>query len=75
MEDNNKFSIVKYFNGIKEQLYSLGYGNKLVDVSIVEELYKKFGTGFNIETFVMEVLDITAENYKAAKRYNRKIRF
>lgn len=73
MEDNNKFSIVKYFNGIKEQLYSLGYGNKLVDVSIVEELYKKFGTGFNIETFVMEVLDITAENYKAAKRYNRKI--
>lgn len=73
MEDNNKFSIVKYFNGIKEQLYSLGYGNKSVDVSIVEELYKKFGTGFNIETFVMEVLDITAENYKAAKRYNRKI--
>ena len=38
----------------------------------IEELYKKFGTGFSIETFVMEVLDITAENYKAAKRYNRK---
>lgn len=73
MGDNNKFSIVKYFEDIKRQLYSLGYGNKLVDVSIVEELYKKFGTGFSIETFVMEVLDITAENYKAAKRYNRKI--
>ena len=73
MGENNKFSIVKYFNDIKEQLYSLGYKNKLVDVSTVEYLYKKFGYGFSIETFVIEALDITAENFKKAKKGNKKL--
>ena len=71
--NNNKFNIVKYFEDIKRQLYSLGYENKLVSVKEVEDLYNIYGYGFSLNTFLREVLEIETSWFIQARASDKSV--
>ena len=73
MGNNNKFNIVKYFEDIKRQLYSLGYENKLVSVKEVEDLYNIYGYGFSLNTFLREVLEIETSWFIQARASDKSV--
>ena len=73
MGDNNKFNIVKYFEDIKRQLYSLGYENKLVSVKEVEDLYNIYGYVFSLNTFLREVLEIETSWFIQARASDKRV--
>ena len=73
MGNNNKFNIVKYFEDIKRQLYSLGYENKLVSVKEVEDLYNIYGYGFSLNTFLREVLEIETSWFIQARASDKRV--
>ena len=72
--ESSNFDVKEYFAKIKKALHNLGYGDRIIDISVAVTLYENYGKDVSEETFANEVLGVKTTKYRKAKANNTKIK-